>query len=138
MELFFCIGVNVNHSFFEFVFLFLGNFSLFELVFNPFDDDLIGSVSLSGLEVLNQDVGKLGNVARIFEDDTGGDTGTVDFEHILFQDEKFSPQGLNIAFDGRSNGTKVIQSCTSSIDFKTLEKNVSSLDQIVQEFFIFG
>jgi hypothetical protein len=131
MELLFSVGVNVNHSFFEFVFLFFGDLSLFELVFNPFDDDLIGSVSLSGLEVLNQDVGKLGDMTRVLKDDTGGDAGTVDFEHILFQDKKLSPQGLNIAFDGRSNGTKVIQSCTSSIDFKTLEKNVSSLDQIV-------
>lgn len=91
MELLFGISVNVNHSFFEFVFLFFGKLSLFESVFNPFGYDLISSVSLSGLEVLNQDVGKLGNVARILKDDTGSDTGTVDFEHILFQDEKFSP-----------------------------------------------
>ncbi len=131
MELLFSIGVNVNHSFFEFVFLFLGNFSLFELVFNPFDDDLIGSVSLSSLEVLNQDVGKLGNVARIFEDDTGGDTGTVDFEHIFFKDEEFSPQLFDIVLDGRSDRTKVIQSCATSVDFETLEVNVSSFDKVI-------
>lgn len=77
-------------------------------------------------------------MSRMFQDNLRGDASTVDFEHIFLEDEELSPELLDIVFDGTPDGSKVIETGNSSIDFESLEKDVSSLDEIIQEFFVFG
>lgn len=64
------------------------------------------------------------------------DTGGIDLEHFLFQYEVFSPQLLDVGLDGTANRSKVVQSRTSTIDLKSLEEDISALDQIIQQFFV--
>jgi hypothetical protein len=77
-------------------------------------------------------------MARMFEYNMWSDTGTVDFEHIIFKDEELPPELFDIVLDGTTDGPKVIKTGTSSVDLKSLEKNVSSLNEIIQEFFVLG
>jgi len=66
-----------------------------------------------------------------------GDASTVDLKHVLFQNEMLSPKLFDVVLNCTSYRTKIIETCTSSIDFETLEINVSSFDEIFQMLFIF-
>lgn len=66
-----------------------------------------------------------------------GDTGCVDFEHILLEDEVLSPQGFYVVFYCASHWSEVVESCASSVDLKTLEKDVPPFDEIFQQLSVF-
>ena len=93
---------------------------------------------MASLDILDKHVGEFGNMPRMLEYNMRSDAGTVDFEHIFFKDEELPPKLLNIVLDSTTNGPKVIETGTSTVDFESLKINVSSLDEVVQEFFVFG
>lgn len=93
---------------------------------------------MSSLHILDENVSELGNVARMFQNDAGGDAGTIDFEHIFFENEELSPKLFNVVFNGGSDRSEVIKASTSSVDFETLEVNVPSFDEVFEKFFVLG
>lgn len=76
-------------------------------------------------------------MARVLKDNAWCGTGAIDLKHILFENEEFPPQLFDIVLDGGANGPKVIEPCTATINFESLEENISPFDKIIQEFFIF-
>ncbi len=84
MEFFFGVGINIDDNFFDFVFFLFWEFSLFELVLQDLGNNFISSVALASLDILDQHVGKLGNMTGMLEYNMRSDAGTVDFEHIFF------------------------------------------------------
>jgi hypothetical protein len=137
IELFLSVGIDVDGDFLEIVLFLFTRFSFFKLVLNPFANHLISSISLTSLEVLDQDVSEFRDMTGVFQDDAWSDASTVDFEHVLFKNEEFSPELFDVVLDSTANGSEVIQSCTASVNFESLEVNVSSLDEVIQEFFVF-
>lgn len=138
MEFFSGVGVDVDDDFFDLVFLLFREFSFFELVFQNFGNNFISTVALSSLDILDENIGKLSHMPRMFEYNMWGDAGTVDLEHIFFEDKELPPELFDVVLDGTTNRPEVIETGTSSVDFKSLEINVSSFDEVVQEFFVLG
>lgn len=138
MEFLFGISIDIDDDFFDLMFLFFGEFSLFEFILKNFSNDFVGPVALPSLDILNKNISELGNVSGMFEDNMRSDTSTVDFEHIFFKNKEFPPKLFNIVLDSTTNWPEVIKSSTTSVDIKSLEKDISSLDKIIKEFFVFG
>ena len=58
----------------------------------------------------------------------GSDTGAINLEHLLFEDEVFSPELLDVGFNGATNWTEIVETSASPIDLKTLEEYKSTFD----------
>ena len=46
------------------------------------------------------------------------------------------PELFEVVFDGAPDGSEIIESSTSAIDFESLEVDVAAFDEIVEEFFV--
>ena len=57
-----------------------------------------------------------------------GDTGSIDFEHFFFKNEVFSPQLFDVGFDGATNWSKIVETCTATVDLKALKDDKPSFE----------
>jgi hypothetical protein len=89
-------------------------------------------VSLAILDILDEKVGESADVSGVFEYDVRSDACGVYLEHFLLENEVFPPELFDVVLDGASDGSKIIESGTSSIDLKSLEEDISAFEQIVQ------
>ncbi len=62
----------------------------------------------------------------------GGDACGIDFKNVLFEHEEFPPYLFDVGLDCAADGSKVVETSTSAVDFEALEDDKSSFQQIVK------
>ena len=72
-------------------------------------DEMVCTEDIAGLGVLDHPVCESCDVARGLEDGGGGHDGGVELEHVILDDEVFSPLGHDVGLQGGAWGAIIIE-----------------------------